>query len=218
MSNSLHFMGLWETIAWVGTRDQGISDQVSEELVRSTETRLTHGALEVRMSRSHDLDVDRVFNEIAGLCALGELVAKGQGADGFQNVPADDWHEATFTGISGPDTIMGLPVHPSGERRGWRRIRFLRADVLRRWPPVVDIKPQTPLSDEPRRRGGGPKPREYAEPLADLFRKQHDFIANMTERERHKYVLKFLTGGRPESERTTQSHWERHPTRRANLP
>jgi hypothetical protein len=99
----------------------------------------------------------------------------------------------------------------------------LRRDVLVKWPipdtlpaPVKveaqAIKPrpsQTPLVQH-RRRGAksGPKPKEWAETLQNVFERQHERLVDMSQRERHRHVLTYCTDltGRPGSNRTTELH------------
>lgn len=126
------FMGLWETIAWVGSRDFAVASDVRVYVANwRTETGGRDSALTPLFV--HPLDIQSAFAQISNHCATGGLLAKGRGTEGFQTVPADDWHEAVIVGVDQPDTIMIPPTVPFGPYPGWRQVRFQRRDVLALW-------------------------------------------------------------------------------------
>ena len=107
------FMGLWEAVAWVGSRDFAVASDVRVDVAKwRTDTGGRVSALTPLFA--HPLDIESAFAQISDHCATGGLLAKGRGTEGFQTVPADDWHEAVIVGVDQPDTIMIPPTLPFG--------------------------------------------------------------------------------------------------------
>lgn len=142
------FIGLWESIAWIGTRDRKVADEVRESVTSWHDDHgVSHGGMAINLFERFALDLRAVFALIADLCASEELIAKGQGSDGFQTVPADYWLGTKFTGLGGPDAIVGAHAAPWEAQTSWKLVRFKRSDIERLFPPLAETTTPTFSAD-----------------------------------------------------------------------
>lgn len=127
------FMGLMETVAWVGLRDERAALAARwHSLDRPDFDAGWIEAAEMMLRQ----DIQRVGGGICGVvrqiaerCAAGELRGKGRGSNGVDEIPANDWLGSTFFVGRKPDSIQC-----GGLGAGWTHVQFLRTDVLALWP------------------------------------------------------------------------------------
>lgn len=127
------FMGLVETVAWVGLRDERAALAARwHSLDRPDFDAGWIEAAEMMLRQ----DIRRVGGSIRGVvrriaeqCAAGELRGKGRGSNGVDEIPANDWLGSTFFVGREPDSIQC-----GGLGAGWTHVQFLRDDVLALWP------------------------------------------------------------------------------------
>lgn len=140
-------MGLMETVAWVGLRDERAALAARwHSLDRPDLNENWVGAAEFMLRqdiRAKGGDIRSVARTVAERCASGELKAKGRGSDGFEDIPANDWLGATLFVGKEPDAIL----RSGRQGTGWTHVQFTRVDVLRLWPQESAAAPDKATSD-----------------------------------------------------------------------
>ncbi|WP_085810156.1 hypothetical protein [Sphingomonas sp. TZW2008] len=154
------FIGLWEAVAWVCTRDQAIAAAAAAE-----ESREAKFARWITLAEYAERSVGSPEAALADLCALAateEITAKGRYGAGYVDVPANAWIDAeiafnapdAFRPVDGMDTVLGSL---------WTHVRFWRNDIYRLWPPLLREVASTNLAPP-----GKPDAKKSAE-LAAFF-------------------------------------------------
>lgn len=158
------FIGLIEAAAWVASRDSLLCAAVAHHLALKPDERRTSDSDGSRLERLanekecrlgvwltlmadcqnvYRADVEAALAEIMQQCATDCLKGKGRsGGGGFDDIPANDWLEASYTPAE-PDAI-----EPAGPLAGiftspWTHIRFLRAAVEALWPDERRLPKET---------------------------------------------------------------------------
>lgn len=218
------YMGMMEVLAWIGTRNTEVATQIGACSLMKLPPGGSASAV-AAISLLDDLSkegvsIKNIEAELISRCAGKELVAIGSRDGDFAEIPALNWHGASIIHESEPDTLlMHGPLNGLGAPR-YRLVRFARNDVLRVWPARprkgVDMKPnakRTVATNRP-----GPKA-AWRHDLAKFFQNNHDSLAELSQRLRHKVVAsKFSSShGKPQSAGTTERHWNKHLERRAKL-